>query len=264
VSKGFRNRPSPCSKTRRSLEPGEARHWLTHLRGARAKALADAEGFDAILFTLEGLGQFLCGEACKGLGDYEPALRWLACRPSADPLAIACVNGRFTTLFSMVRRVRNDAMHQGAIARNATTLCVELSLMLEDGLLAEASTLGDYMITSPIEAKMFESIGAIRRTMLMNSFSFLPVRMSDGVWKLVSDAALARYLRGLSNTERMKALAKSLQASETIELLDVQLRPAEASIESILAELDSRPVLVVRDVNGKPELVGLVTAFDLL
>jgi hypothetical protein len=155
-------------------------------------------------------------------------------------------------------------MHQGAIARNATALCVELALMLEDGLLAEASTLGDYMIAAPIEAKLFESIGSIRRTMLMNSFSFLPVHMPNGAWKLVSDAALARYLRGQSNTARTKALAQPLQAARSIELLDVLLRPAETPIESILTELDSRPVLVVRDVNGKQELVGLVTAFDLL
>ncbi|PKO32961.1 MAG: hypothetical protein CVU36_01415 [Betaproteobacteria bacterium HGW-Betaproteobacteria-9] len=241
------------------MTPDETRHWLAQLRESRSKALADAEGFDAILFTLEAFGQFLCGEAGRGLSDYEPALRSVAL--GHTPLE-EC-SRRFTKLFPMVKRVRNDAMHQGAIARNATALCVELALMLEDGLLADATTVGDYMITAPIEAKLFESLGAIRRMLLMHSFSYLPVRDLQGAWKLVSDQALARHLQGLSNGERGRRLAQSLQDSG-LPLVDAVEVAENSPVSSVVKELDSRPVLVVREVNGCTELVGLVTAFDLL
>lgn len=259
MSKECKDKRQPSGNPRTSLTPDESRYWLAQLREARAKALADAEGFDAILFTLEGFGQVLCGEPGRGLGDYGPALKTLTIGKESHNAE----DRRFETLFSMVRRVRNDAMHQGAIARNATALCVELALMLEDGLLAEATTVGDYMITAPVEAKLFESLGAIRRTLLTHSFSYLPVRDDGGQWKLVSDQALARHLQGCSNGERGRRLVRSLRESR-LPLLDATQVEDGTPVSSVLDQLDSRPVLVVREVNGSSELVGLVTAFDLL
>lgn len=255
--------PVPCSKLRGSLTTEEARHWLGKLREARAIALADAEGFDAVLFAMEALGQFVCGESGRGLADYEPAFRWLMYQSEATKSGDCCENLRFEAVFPMVRRIRNDAMHQGAIARNATVLCVELALMLEEGLLANATTVGDYMITAPVEAKLFESLGEIRRTMLMHSFSYLPVRDRNKNWKLVSDQALAKHLQGRSNSDRTRRLAQSLEDSGLL-LLDANRVGSDVSVSEVLDQLDSRPVLVVREVNGCIELVGLVTAFDLL
>jgi CBS domain-containing protein len=209
--------------------------------------------------TLEALGQFLCKQAGGGLNDYEPALRGMALGASSPQER----SQRFDRLFPMVRRVRNDAMHQGAIARNATTLCVELALMLEDGLLTDATNVGDYMITAPIEAKLFESLGAIRRTLLMHSFSYLPVRDERGEWKLVSDQVLAKHLQGQSNGERNRRLVQSLKESG-MPLVDAEQVNEGVPVTAVLDKLDSRPVLVVRKVNGCNELVGLVTAFDLL
>lgn len=259
MSRVGNDKPQPCSAPRGNLTTEEKRHWLSQLREARASALADAEGFESILFTLEALGQFLCKEAGRGLNDYEPALQRMAL--GATPLEGR--SQRFARLFPMVKRVRNDAMHQGAIARNATALCVELALMLEDGLLADATTVGDYMITAPIEAKLFESLAAIRRTLLMHSFSYLPVQDATGAWKLVSDQALAKHLQGRSNTERDKRLAQSLKESG-LPLLDALQVLEGDPVTAALDKLDSRPLLVVREVNGCAELVGLVTAFDLL
>lgn len=259
MSRAGNGGPNPCSVPRGDLTTEEKRHWRAQLRGARANALADAEGFDAILFTLEALGQFLCKEAGRGLSDYECALKRVALGSSPPEER----SQRYARLFPMVKRVRNDAMHQGAIARNATSLCVELALMLEDGLLADAITVGDYMITGPIEAKPFESLGAIRRTLLMHSFSYLPVLDERGEWKLVSDQALAKHLQGRSNTDRNKRLAQSLKESG-LHLVDaVQVAEGDL-VAAVLEKLDNRPVLVVREVNGRTELVGLVTAFDLL
>lgn len=259
MSQGRKGKTKPCSTPRSDLSRDEKRHWLAQLRESRSKALADAEGFDAILFTLEALGQFLCGEAGGGLNDYEPALKRVALGPNPQEE----LSQRFAKLFPMVKRVRNDAMHQGAIARNATALCVELALMLEDGLLAGANTVGDYMITAPIEAKLFESLGAIRRTLLMHSFSYLPVRDERGEWKLVSDQVLAKHLQVQFNRERNRRLAQSLRGSG-IPLVDAVQVDEGVPVTEVLDKLDSRPVLVVREVNGCTELVGLVTAFDLL
>jgi hypothetical protein len=99
--------------------------------------------------------------------------------------------------------------------------------------------------------------------LLMHSFSYLPVRDLQGAWKLVSDQALARHLQGLSNGERGRRLAQSLQDSG-LPLVDAVEVAENSPVSSVVKELDSRPVLVVREVNGCTELVGLVTAFDLL
>lgn len=79
----------------------------------------------------------------------------------------------------------------------------------------------------------------------------------------MSDQALARHLQGRSNTDLNKRLARSLKESG-LPLMDaVQVLEGDP-LSAALDKLDSRPVLVVREVNGCKELVGLVTAFDLL
>jgi hypothetical protein len=65
------------------VEAAQNCFFRDQLRSARATALADAEGFHAVLRVLESIGQQL-GKTIKGLGDYKPMLSRLA---SASPLA---------------------------------------------------------------------------------------------------------------------------------------------------------------------------------
>jgi hypothetical protein len=65
------------------VEAAQNCFFRDQLRSARATALADAEGFHAVLRVLELMGQQL-GKNIKGLGDYKPVLSRLA---STSPLA---------------------------------------------------------------------------------------------------------------------------------------------------------------------------------
>ena len=58
--------------------------YLNELRSARNAALADAEGFQAVIHSLELMGQQLAGEIRSGLGNYKDELKCLA---DASPLS---------------------------------------------------------------------------------------------------------------------------------------------------------------------------------
>ena len=246
-----------------------ARHFLTDLRAARAAALADAEGFDEVLFAIERLGAFLL-EKSASLAKYREPLRLLSMRSAlaSDGGSEPTTNTlRFERVFDLVNEARNDALHQGAAARHITRHCVDLALILEEAMLSSTRQVRDFMSSAPVEAKLFEPVASIRRTMLMNAYSYLPVKTSDG-WKLVADVAIARFLRRAeSMTARTTRLGMSLKIASTQHGLEL-IQPGMSCVASddvsvLVSNLDERPVLVLReDLDG--ELVGLVTAFDLL
>lgn len=93
MSRTASGKPRPCKSPRSKLTVGETRYWLARLREARASALADAEGFDSILFTLEALGQFLCKESGAGLNDYKPVSEVVQKLDSRPVLVVREVNG---------------------------------------------------------------------------------------------------------------------------------------------------------------------------
>jgi hypothetical protein len=71
------------SHNRLTVEPAQNCFFFDQLRSARAVALADAEGFHAVLRVIELIGQHL-GRNISGLGGYKTKLSGLA---SASPLA---------------------------------------------------------------------------------------------------------------------------------------------------------------------------------
>ena len=94
----------------------------------------------------------------------------------------------FASLYDLVREARNDALHVGAFARHLTRHAIELSLVLEDALMAEAVVARDFMVEGPICASAWQPLSSIRSTMLANSFSYLPVILKlskDGLPVLV-------------------------------------------------------------------------------
>lgn len=252
------------------LSKAAAAHFLEELRRARATALADAEGFSEVLFAVERLGAF-CALEIRSLANYGEELRSLARGTplsSGESSNAADDCSRFERLFDVVVEARNDALHQGATARHIAQHCIDLALILEDALLSQTNKhVGDYMVRNPIEAKAWELVGSIRRTMLMNAFSYLPVRVEEN-WRLVSEAAVARYLRqSSSHTERKKRLATPLDAACRDGGLVLDNSPHSCvdtdDISTLLDKLDGRPILVLRADHGN-DLVGIVTASDLL
>jgi len=253
-----------------------ARGFRIQLQHAREDALKDAEAFDGILHVVECLGSFCFGRVAA-LGPFQPEVEKVArLSPLADvPAQWRSVHIPFSLLYNLVKDARNDAMHQGASARHLTTHAIELALVLEDALRmsenAEKSSLvvSDYMVPDPVCAHLWQPVSLVRQRMLTNSFSYLPVQDAAGQWCLVSDLEVAQYLQvdenkePIANGKRNVRLATPLEKASEIALLPAKHVPDTTPIAKALVDFDGKPMLVFR-YNGKAELVGILTAFDLL
>jgi CBS domain-containing protein len=231
---------------------------------ARAQALRDAEAFDQILFALERLGSYLTRKQ-KDLGYYKDVLSKIAkeshlCSEAAD--RFPQYHLQFDVLYEEARVARNDAMHQGAAARHLARHAQELALAMEDALMNGARTAGDFMVPNPICAERWQPLSAVRRTMLVNAFSFLPFRSKASRWQLVSDQELVKFTR-VAKEERDYRLLMTLE-----EALDDGLKAVDATtcavsdpLPVVIEEMKERPCLVLSKDGA---LVGIITAFDLL
>jgi hypothetical protein len=247
-----------------------ALHFRDQLREARAIAFKDTEAFEALVFVFERIGIFLTGRI-DGLGRYVDSIAANAKRsPLAEtiPAQLPGWHTTFTTLYGLVQHARNDALHEGAFARHLTNNAIELALILEDALMTDAVNALHFMVKDPVCARWWQPISSVRRSMLENSFSFLPLFSEvagNSGWKLVSDFSLAKYLRqSSSNNQRNERLAKQLgkvvEAGE-IKLVDASTCNPEEPISSVLAVSGGQPVLVI---GSNSELRGIITPFDVL
>jgi hypothetical protein len=246
------------------LTPAEERFYRDKLRDARYAALADAEGFGQLCFALELLGSRLCG-AKLGLGAYEKCLKCLA----SNSLNF----DRFDALYRRVLDARNDAMHTGAYARNAAQAAVQLSLILEEGLMNKPMmTVADYMVTTPVYVEEWHTLGYARQLMLVNSFSFLPIFHGEG-WKMISDIAMAKFFQRLTSDDRKKFEAQPIKTAlgldqeKRLDLIEVKPVTLGTEIGMLLKEKDHPGLWVV--VNGDSEkqakqLVGVLSPFELM
>lgn len=238
---------------------------LAMLRDARALVHRNAESFHEAATILEHVGQLLGDVVKNGLGGYETTICNLARRAPK----IQCE--RIKALFKTVQNARNDSVHSGDYIRHHAARLVELLLVLEEGLSMSAKIAEDLMVRNPTTAEPWHNIAAVRRAMLGNSFSFLPVRDTNGDWKLLSDVAVVRYLRPADNPGsknlRNELLGKPLQ--EILEAGDIELTECKCyspnkDIGNIKKTIDYVPVLIVEKDGGKEYIVGILTAFDLL
>ena len=153
------------------------------------------------------------------------------------------------------------------MARHLTVSAIELSLVLEEAIMSDCHQVSDFMVRNPICCYLWQPLSFIRQTMLVNSFSYLPVPIEiDGKteWRLVSDFRLARYLRKNGKASEDVLIQKLKEATDSghIELLPVRTCQSQHKIEVVLQNPDGLPTLVVSQ-EGQ-ELVGIVTPFDLL
>ena len=244
--------------------------YLTFLREARELAQKDSENFDALIQAFERIGAMEKGQLGNGLGTYENELLAIAIK---SPLARGLPPHFHTSamrLFNLVKHQRNDAIHQGIIARNLVRHSVEFSLILEHALMNmdNMKTAADLMIRDVCYADCEHPVSYIRQRMLVNAFSFLPMRLDDNSVKMLSDAALAKWLRRMAWNDQKLALARSLQdaiyaSSDPLELIDPVSRSSSTPISELVNDLNSVPILL-HEPDNDTKIVGLISAFDLL
>lgn len=253
----------------RSLAHDEAVYFRNLFRDARTIALRDAEAFEELVFTVERLGSALTKNVLAlGRDEYKQAIDNVALQ---SPLA-ACVPDSwreclipFRVLYQSVRVARNDALHQGALARHLTVHAIQLAIILEDAMMQNLSIVGDYMVPNPVCAALWQPVGFIRQAMLANAFSYMPVLTvcnDEPEWHIISDYAVACYLRSGKRDQRLATpLEKALR--EGMDPAPARLCTADFPITEALSLAKDGPVLVHRK-ESKGELVGIITTFDLL
>jgi len=254
---------------------GEARRsFLNKLREARLDAQKNAESFDGLLFAFEQMGAYRLSETST-LGSYRPSLIDLALQ---SPLKGESQywHSSANVLYECILEGRNDALHQGARARHLTMHCIEFGLMLEDALMNgddPMTLLKDIMVQSVIVAQVWQPVGFVRKIMLTNSFTYLPIFL-NGKWQVVSDAQIAAMLRSVNQDKRGLLLAATLEDRRLhkhgLKFLDVHVERPRVSIADIAKTLLDQPIVLVVDADKKTEpasckhLVGIVTPFDIL
>lgn len=254
-----------------SLPPEQATYFRNLLRSARAQALSDAEGFQPISFCIEQLGTTLF-QKIQDLGKYEEGILWVAKHSSLAHTIPTSLVGRdahtpFNELYRSVRISRNEALHHGAYARHLTSHAVQLSLILEDGLMNMLSShtykVSDFMVRDPITAAQWQPVSLVRQQMLVNSFTYLPILINDA-WRLLSDRSIARYLRS-DESRRNERLAKTVADAvrDGFVTEEAQVSRSDTPISEIVDSFDGKPILVSKH-DDSLIIVGILTAFDLL
>ncbi len=162
-------------------------------------------------------------------------------------------------------------MHTGAYARNAAHGAVQLSLMLEEGLMSKSTlTVADYMVTTPVCVEDWHTVGYVRQLMLANSFSYLPI-FWNSKWHLISDMAMAAMLQPLSNAAR-NTLA-TVRISEVLDCANSQLKlqlattvKSDSLVETLLGSGHPGLWLVVNTEEGREldQLIGVLSPFELM
>lgn len=246
----------------------ESAAFRDQLRAARELCARDAEAFDEVLFVLERLGSRLFGST-KDLGSYGPCLSQVA--QKSVLVADSAETGSearpyFPSLFEAIRLARNDALHQGAVARHLTTRVIEVAIILEDALATQLSQVQYLMVKNPIAAERWWTLSAVRQVMLTNAFSHLPLWWM-GRWHFVSDHALACHL--LTVTDRKAESAKLLEevlapaSSVRLRLTEAPTCVSETTAHEVVGIMTGGvPVLVLSPCRTR--LLGLVAPSDVL
>lgn len=256
-----------------SLQVEECRHYRDNFRAARYAALADAEGFESICFALEALGLHLMGRE-GDLGQYQDYIKAYASKSSVFaelPINFPAIFKTFDALYLIVRAARNDAMHIGAHARHATDAAIELCIGLEEALMIDMrTTVGDVMVKSPIIVENWQPVAQARQLMLMHSFSFLPVRISEQ-WCLISELGLAKFLNVKSKQKRdrlgMSIERATAEGLEIVRLEGSRLLSTKMFVQDVLSkcEVIAGPMLwLVVDSEHQDRLVGVLSPFELM
>ena len=182
----------------------------------------------------------------------------------------------FLDLYTSVREARNDIAHTGTEAALAGARSSAMATVLMEALAAAAQgdhgqTMCEVMVSNPMCAHDWQTLADLRRTMLVNDYSVLPI--SDGqignqAWECVEDEKLAKRLRGGGRSRQPRTLGdeRSEEGGAGMEILEAVTVKEDMPVRSVLGK-SRLPVVVTRLAakdEKKRELVGIVTAFDLL
>ena len=261
------------------LTPDAARSLRTDLNVAMTKVASGRDGVASLLHQVERVARYANGDPHASLGKARGAMRTLIGLFAGHALQDAGIGGmKWERLYDLVRDARNDIAHTGTEAVLAETRTMALAGVLLEALLGVAgednvTRLAEVMVANPVCVHRWQTVADVRRTMLATDYTELPLAAgaADGRWLTVTAEGLSKYL-GPDRKDRKDRMGKTVQ-----EAIDEEQRPlplcrhrtasAETPVSDVwegASEGPSLPVMVTRERTGDAELVGMVTAFDLL
>jgi CBS-domain-containing membrane protein len=183
-----------------------------------------------------------------------------------DEGVIESCGKRFDALFTALREARNDVAHTGAYARHVAADAVVLCLVLEEALMSKRLTVGDFMVSKPVCVEPWQTVGHARQLMLSNSFSHLPMWDEDKKsWWLLSDTAVASYLRPTWPSDEKKKLNIKAAHAEGLALKEVKPCKPNDLVAKLLKDSATAGLWLVAG-DGYPDghLAGVLSAFELM
>lgn len=251
-------------------------HFRRALRTARASVQANAEAYIEVVQVVESLGAYFeancAGRKPLGLSKARDVIRsvlfpdpgaWSGHLPGEPSVG---------TLYERLRQIRNATVHEGALARNASTHAIRLSLALEEVLmkrLKDDPSVVPWMVPDPVVAQPWQTVSQVRTALLSGGYSVLPLWWEDA-WCFVRDVELVQYLQ--AGGEQHLALSQAVAGPPALDLVPTQgthgIIAADKKVDALLKQgwPEGLPVLVVEEGPHGPgsRLVGILTPHDLL
>ena len=259
------------------LTPACARELRQDLKAALTAYASRKGDIGAILNEIERVGQYVSGNPDTALGMAEKSMRRLVKRYARARLDDTGLPGvGWKDLYHSVRHARNDLAHTGSEAALAGTRTAALATVLMEALAKAAKEnatqrMRDVMVSNPTCAQTWQTLADVRRTMLVNDYSVLPLRDGDcgAKWMSVRAEDLAGYLSTGDDFKRRETLGEAIESCDARLLLHgVPALSEEVPIDRVWSESGLElPIVVTRRLGAESEeseIVGIVTAFDLL
>lgn len=260
------------------LDPEAAKGLRRDLKAVFTDFAAGKGGTFQLLNQIERIVKCVCKDPDRSLGKASNCMRKFIKEHARERIENTGLPGiKWDSLYSSVTKHRNDIAHTGTEAALAGARTAALATVLLDALLDAGRKKGcplkisEVMVANPTCAENWQTLADLRRTMLVNDFSILPMRNGKcgepGKWRAVRAGELAAYL-----LDNRKGHRETLGCA-----LDNGLKPYCATVvceDEKLADLRDRnwagkgkgnfPSSVVVTSEKKDRLVGIATAFDLL
>ena len=129
----------------------------------------------------------------------------------------------------------------------------------------------DLMVRTPVSAEPWHLVSHVRKMMLTNSFTCIPIfksKTGKDRWMLLRDAALMHWIRSEPNKKKQKERL-AMPVGDAITNHELAVKGAiccsgEVTIGDLLSRMNDDPTLVTEKIDGAERLLGIITAFDLL
>ena len=260
----------------RLLSVEAARGLRADLKGALTGFANGRGSVEAVLHEIERIAQYVSGKPHVTLRQATKPMKRLVRRYAPGRLVDTGLPGvGWDELYDRVVDGRNDIAHTGTEAALAGTRVATLATVLSAVLTELARNedmvrVRDVMVSNPVCAHGWQTIADLRRTMLVNDYSALPLSRGpedDGTWGCVRAEELAAFIAREDRSARGFTLAE-VRADErgvSLSIYPANVVQECSPVKTLPGEaVPQLPVVVTRTVDGRSEIVGIVTAFDLL